>query len=451
MTLKITVVGTGYVGLVSGVCFAEIGHDVTCIDSNAAKIQKLQNGEIPIYEPGLDDLVKSNVAAKRLHFSTDLSAHIENRDAIFIAVGTPTAADGVSADLSAVQAVARSLAPHLKSGQVIVTKSTVPVGSNKMVEEIILKSNPSAKFSICSNPEFLREGAAIEDFMQPDRIVIGVRNKNAQAVMEKLYALLTKKGAKLVVTTPESAEIIKYAANALLATKIAFINEVADLAEASDADITDIALGVGLDSRIGAKFLQSGPGYGGSCFPKDTRAFAQMGRKAAAPSAIIEAVIKSNDDRKQAMYKRIISILGGNIAGRKIALLGVTFKANTDDMRESVSLDLVPQLLLAGAEIHAFDPGANDHARQHLPQSVLWHESAEATLDNADALIILTEWPQFKSLDLNTAKRKMKQPVLVDLRNLFDATAALKAGFDYHSIGRKPQKPSDNAQLRVVK
>ncbi len=451
MSLKITVVGTGYVGLVSGVCFAEIGHDVTCIDSNAHKIRQLQNGEIPIYEPGLDEMVKSNAAAGRLHFSTDLAAHIDGRDAVFIAVGTPTAADGVSADLSAVQAVARSLAPHLKSGQVIVTKSTVPVGSNAMVEEIILKTNPQAKFSICSNPEFLREGAAIADFMEPDRIVIGVRDKSAQKTMEELYAPLTDRGAALLVTTPESAEIIKYAANALLATKIAFINEVADLAEASGADIADIAQGVGLDSRIGPKFLQCGPGYGGSCFPKDTRAFAQMGRQAKTPSAIIEAVIQSNDARKQSMSKRIVAAMGGDVSAKKIAVLGVTFKAHTDDMRESVSLDVIPQLLQAGAEIHAYDPGATDHARQLLPQGVFWHESAEETLDNAEALVILTEWPQFAALDLAAAQRKMKTPLLIDLRNLFSADEAVKAGFTYHCIGRKSQKSDSTAKLKVVK
>lgn len=441
-SLNITVVGAGYGGLVSGVCFAALGHRVTCVDSNIYKIQQLQKGQIPIYEPGLEDMVKDNVAAERLSFSHDLTTHIDGADAIFIAVGTPTSPDGISADLSAVHAVARSLAPHLKNYTVIVTKSTVPVGTNKKVEDIIRDINPNATFDICSNPEFLSEGRAIDDFMKPDRVVIGTRTEKARKVMETLYAPLASQGAKIVYTTPESSELIKYAANVFLATKVAFINEVADLAEKTGGDIADIAYAIGLDQRIGSKFLQAGPGYGGSCFPKDTRAFAYMGQKNDVPSSIIEAVIRSNDRRKETMAQRIIAAVGGQANAKKIAVLGVTFKANTDDMRDSVSLDIIPQLLQAGAEVHVYDPEGRQHGQDMLPQSVYWHGSAEKALKDADALVLLTDWPQFKQIDLKKTRTAMKDAVIVDLRNFFKADDVLQAGFVYHSIGRDVQKPT---------
>lgn len=437
--MKITIVGTGYVGLVSGVCFAAIGHDVTCIDTNSEKIQKLQKGVSPIYEPGLDALIADNVAADRLHFSTNLSAHIAQSDAIFIAVGTPTAEDGVSADLSYVFSVAHEIAPHLNKPVVIVTKSTVPVLTNKRIETDILRLNPQAQFDICSNPEFLREGCAIEDFMHPDRIVVGVRNERAKETMAKLYAPLTQKGTQLHWTSPESAELIKYASNAFLATKVAFINEVANLAEKTGGNINDIAKGVGLDSRIGSKFLQAGPGYGGSCFPKDTRAFAHMAAQQQVSSHIIEAVISSNDSRKRSMALRIVNALDGSVENKKIAILGVTFKANTDDMREAVALDLIPQLLEMGASVHAFDPTAEHQAYAQLPKYTQWHDSPASCYKDADALVLLTDWPEFNTIDLKHAAQKMKRRVLVDLRNFFNPDSALKAGFEYHCIGSDAQ------------
>lgn len=433
---NITIVGTGYVGLVSGVCFAALGHRVTCIDTNTSKIQGLQNGIIPIYEPGLEELVRENAAAGRLFFSDKLTDHVTSADAVFIAVGTPTAVDGISADLSYVYAVAREIAPLLNKYTVVVTKSTVPVLTNRAIEEEILSINPSAQFGIASNPEFLREGCAIDDFMKPDRIVVGVREAQAQKVMTEIYAPLTAHGAPLLFTSPESAELIKYASNAFLAAKVAFINEVADLAEQTGGDIADISKGVGLDSRIGSKFLQAGPGYGGSCFPKDTRAFAYMAAINNVPSSIIEAVIASNDSRKEHMATRIIGALGGDVKGKKIAIWGVTFKANTDDMRESVALNIIPQLLQAGAQIHACDPAAAHQAHGLLPRDVQWHDDALQACDDADVLVLMTEWPQFKEVSLAECAKRMKQPLLIDLRNFFDVNDVAQAGFDYRAIGR---------------
>ena len=356
--MHITVVGTGYVGLVSGTCFASLGHHVTCVDTNPDKITALQNGQIPIYEPGLDKLVADNMLAGRLHFTTDITTSLPNSKAVFIAVGTPTAADGVSADLSAVFGVAKQLAPLLNDYTVIVTKSTVPVTTNGQVEDIIRSTNPHAQFDICSNPEFLREGAAIEDFLQPDRIVIGVRTDVAKAVMHQLYLPLINRNVAVVWTTPESAELIKYAANAFLATKITFINEVADLCEKIGAEIDTVAQGIGLDSRIGPKFLQAGPGYGGSCFPKDTRAMAYTGREYDTVLNIVETVIETNDNRKIAMTERIIAACDGSVQGKTIAVLGLAFKAHTDDMRDSVALDIIPALVKAGAIVKTYDPAA---------------------------------------------------------------------------------------------
>jgi UDPglucose 6-dehydrogenase len=437
---KITIVGTGYVGLVSGVCLAAIGHDVTCIDTNAAKIDGLKKNIVPIYEPGLDKLIEANVKAGRLHFSTKLTDHIKGQDALFIAVGTPTASDGISADLKYVFAVAHEIAPLLDAPIVIVTKSTVPVLSNKAIEEEIRRINPQAQFDICSNPEFLREGSAIDDFMKPDRIVVGVRNDRAKSVMQHIYQPLTDQNYPLVVTTPESAELIKYASNALLATKIAFINEVANLAEKTNGDINDVAKAVGMDSRIGPKFLQAGPGYGGSCFPKDTRAFAHMAKQHHVPSHIVESVIVSNETRKQSMAARIIAACNGSVKGKIIAILGVTFKANTDDMRDSVALDIIPQLLQAGAEIHAYDPAAEHQAHDALPKQVQWHRSAHDTFKDAAALVIVTEWPEFKTIDLKLAQSMMQERVIIDLRNLLDVASVNAHGFDYHCIGQQPLK-----------
>lgn len=436
--MKITIVGTGYVGLVSGVCFAELGHDVTCIDTNKDKIEGLKKGIVPIYEPGLDILIEKNVAEGRLHFSDRLADNIEGRSAIFIAVGTPTAADGISADLKYVFAVAAEIAPHLKTPVVIVTKSTVPVLTNKAIEEKILQVNKDAKFDICSNPEFLREGSAIEDFIKPDRIVVGVRTERAKKTMADLYAPLTQRNAPLLWTTPESAELIKYAANAFLATKVAFINEVADVAERTGGNIADIARGVGMDTRIGPKFLQSGPGYGGSCFPKDTKAFAHIARQRGVPSRIIESVITSNDERKKSMAGRIAQVLRG-VSGKRIAVLGVTFKANTDDMRDSVALDIIPELLKQGAAIHAYDPAAEHQAHDALPRAVTWHDDMNSVYKDADALLLLTEWPQFKGVDLARASKEMRGKIVIDLRNFFEAGQAVANGFDYYAIGHGKQ------------
>ena len=436
--LKITVIGTGYVGLVSGTCFASLGHHVTCVDTNPQKIADLQNGKIPIYEPGLDRLVADNTLSKRLQFTTDLKEALPGSTAIFIAVGTPTAADGVSADLSAVFGVAKALAPLLNEYAVIVTKSTVPVTTNAKIEEIIRATNPNAQFDICSNPEFLREGAAIDDFLQPDRIVVGVRTDKAKAVLHQLYLPLLNRNVPVVWTTPESAELIKYAANAFLATKISFINEVSDLCEKIGAEIDTVAQGIGLDSRIGPKFLQAGPGYGGSCFPKDTRAMAYTGAQHGTPLRIVETVIATNDQRKKDMTQRIIAACGGSVKGKNIALLGLAFKAHTDDMRDSVALDIIPALLDAGAIISAYDPAAMDAAKPLLPTSVIYGENPTQIIRDSDALVILTEWPDFKMLDLLQAGKAMRNRVLVDLRNMFDVDKALQAGFDYYPIGRSP-------------
>ncbi|HEY1096775.1 MAG TPA: UDP-glucose/GDP-mannose dehydrogenase family protein [Alphaproteobacteria bacterium] len=436
--LKITVVGTGYVGLVSGTCFASLGHHVTCVDNNPSKIDALQNGSIPIYEPGLDKLVAENVLAGRLTFTTNLEHAMKGSKAVFIAVGTPTSADGVSADLSYVYGVAKTLAPMLHDYTVIVTKSTVPVMTNAEIEAIIRQTNPDAKFDICSNPEFLREGAAIEDFLQPDRIVVGVRTDHAKALMHQLYLPLLNRNVPLVWTTPESAELIKYAANAFLATKITFINEVADLCEKIGAEINTVAQGIGLDSRIGPKFLQAGPGYGGSCFPKDTRAMAYVGRQYDTVLSIVETVIESNDARKKAMTDRIINACGGSVKGKQIAILGLAFKAHTDDMRESVVLDIIPELIHQGATINAYDPAATEQAKPLLPDNVHYCDSMAQTVRDTDALVVATEWPEFRMLDLMQAAKAMRTPVLVDLRNLMDMQNAIQAGFDYYPIGRSP-------------
>ena len=433
--MKIVMIGTGYVGLVSGTCFAEMGFDVTCVDIDAAKIAKLRDkGEIPIFEPGLAELVTKNAKADRLHFTTDLSTCVPAADAVFIAVGTPQDEDG-SADMRYVLQAARDVAAHVQGYTVIVDKSTVPVGTAKRVHSVMAEVNPTAAFDVVSNPEFLREGAALSDFMNPDRVVVGVSTPAAERVMRALYKPLTDASVPLVVTTPESAELIKYAANAFLATKITFINEIAQLCEVVGADVTDVVRGIGSDSRIGNKFLQPGPGYGGSCFPKDTHAIVKTAQDAGVSLSIIETTIAANQRLKEAAARKIIEAMGGSVAGKKLAVLGLAFKANTDDMRDAPALTVVPALQAAGASLAAFDPEAAEQASRLLP-SLSQVSSAEEALAGADGAVILTDWPEFRNLNLNALAQQLGDKVLVDLRNMYDCEAAKVAGLRYVSIGR---------------
>lgn len=433
--MRITVVGTGYVGLVSGACFSEFGHEVTCVDKAVDKITALKNGQIPIFEPGLDDLVERNVAAGRLKFSTELSDSVPESDAVFIAVGTPSRRGDGHADLTYVYAAAEEIAGLLDGYTVVVNKSTVPVGTGREVKAIIKKAAPDADFDVASNPEFLREGSAIEDFMRPDRVVVGVDNARAEDVMQQLYRPLSLRDVPMVVTKRATAELIKYAANAFLATKISFINEMADLCEATGANVHEVARGIGLDGRIGSKFLHAGPGYGGSCFPKDTLALLRTGEIHNTPLRIVSATVEVNDQRKQAMAGRIIEACGGDVSGKTIAILGLTFKPNTDDMRESPSLDIIPALQKAGAKIRAYDPEGMEEAKPLLSE-ITYCSDAYETLEGADALAILTEWNQFRALDLHRVKTMLKTPVFVDLRNIYRPAEMQERGFSYHSIGR---------------
>lgn len=433
--MKIAVIGTGYVGLVSGACFAELGFHVTCIDKDAHKIERLKKGEIPIYEPGLAEIVTKNAGAGRLVFSSVVSP-VREADVIFIAVGTPARADNGNADISYVIAAAEEVGRAVTKPTIIVTKSTVPVGTGRKVADAVRHSNPDIACSIVSNPEFLREGMAIKDFMNPDRIVIGAETPHAEAVMQKIYAPLTARGIPLVMMGIESAELTKYAANALLATKIAFINEMADIAEKTGADVQDVALGMGLDKRIGRAFLQAGPGYGGSCFPKDTQALIHIARDAGGRSFIAEAVDASNAARKIRMAQKIVKSCGGTVKGKTIAILGLAFKADTDDMREAASLAIIPALLEAGAEIHAYDPQAMEEARKVLPPQVQYFDDPYSAMENADAAVILTEWDHFKTLDLAKMKRLLKTPLLIDLRNLYNPQTVAQQGITYISVGR---------------
>ncbi len=435
--MQIAVVGTGYVGLVSGVCFSEFGFRVTCVDRDSDKIAKLQQHIMPIYEPGLEQLVESNRKAGRLSFTTDLAQAVAAADLVFIAVGTPPNETDGMPDLTALNIVAKEIAKSIKDYTLVVTKSTVPLGTNRAVAKIISAENPDADFDVASNPEFLREGNAIEDFMSPDRIVVGVDSKRARELMHKLYEPICMNGAKLIFTSFESAEMIKYASNSLLATRIAFINEIADLCEKTGANIRDVARGVGLDKRIGDKFLQAGPGYGGSCFPKDTLALQQMSRNAGVPSQLIEATIKSNNERKERMAEKIIAAAGGSVSGKKIAVLGLTFKPSTDDMRDSASLSIIPALVAAGAEIHAYDPQGMKEAKHFLKANVAYHETAEAAMSGADMLVILTEWNEFRSLDLKKVKSLLRSPLVVDLRNIYKRQDMKAHGFSYVSVGRQ--------------
>ncbi|MGE0408305.1 MAG: UDP-glucose/GDP-mannose dehydrogenase family protein [Amphiplicatus sp.] len=433
--MRVAMIGTGYVGLVSGACFADFGHDVVCVDKDEGKIERLARGEIPIFEPGLDAIVTENVKAGRLSFSTDLAAAIPEADAVFIAVGTPSRRGDGFADLSYVYAAAEEIARALAGYTVIVTKSTVPVGTGAEVEETIRRARPDAEFSVVSNPEFLREGAAIEDFKRPDRIVVGAEDDRAREVMREIYRPLYLNETPIVFTNRATSELIKYAANAFLATKITFINEMADLCERLGGNVQEVAKGIGLDGRIGSKFLHAGPGYGGSCFPKDTLALVKTAEKAGAPTRIVEAVVGINDRRKKEMAGRIIAACGGAVDGKTIAILGLTFKPNTDDMRDAPSLDIVPALQAAGARIKAFDP-AGMHEAEKLLGNVKFCEGIYETLDGADAVTIITEWDEFRALDLDRVKSLMKAPVMVDLRNIYRPAQMADRGFRYYSIGR---------------
>jgi UDPglucose 6-dehydrogenase len=429
-------IGSGYVGLVSGACFADFGHRVICVDSDAGKIARLERGEIPIYEPGLDELVAGNVRQNRLSFTTDLASAVKGADAVFIGVGTPSRRGDGHADLSYVYAAAKTIGEALGDRfTVIVNKSTVPVGTGDEVERIIRDVNPKADFAVVSNPEFLREGAAIEDFKRPDRVVIGVEDPRAREVMEEVYRPLSLNAPPLLFVNRRTSELTKYAANAFLATKITFINEIADLCEKVGADVQDVARGIGLDKRIGAKFLHAGPGYGGSCFPKDTLALIKTGQDEGASLRIVETVVAVNDARKRAMARKIILALGGSVRGKRIALLGLAFKPNTDDMRDAPSLAIVASLAGDGAQLHAYDPESMEQARPLMPE-VAFHEDAYSALEGADALAIVTEWDAFRALDLDRVKRVMKTPVLVDLRNVYRPADMRKRGFTYVSVGR---------------
>ncbi|HEX9557350.1 MAG TPA: UDP-glucose/GDP-mannose dehydrogenase family protein [Reyranella sp.] len=433
--MRIAMIGAGYVGLVSGACFAQFGHDVVCIDKDAARIARLNKGEIPIYEPGLDKLVADNERAGRLSFGLDLDEAVGNADAVFIAVGTPTRRGDGHADLSYVYAAAAEIADAIRGYTVVVTKSTVPVGTGREVARIIRETRPAAEFDVCSNPEFLREGAAIEDFMKPDRVVIGVETQRARDVMTAVYRPLNLIQTPMVFTNIETAEVTKYAGNAFLATKITFINEIADLCEKVGADVHDVARGIGLDGRIGRKFLHPGPGFGGSCFPKDTLALAYTAREANTPQTIVEQVIEVNNSRKRKMAHKVIEFCGGSVAGLTVGVLGLTFKANTDDMRDAPSLDIVPALQAAGARIVAFDPEGMKEAARMLP-GIAFAKTAYEAATGADVLVVITEWHEFRGLDPRRLKEAMRKPRIIDLRNIFNPEEMRGLGFAYEGIGR---------------
>jgi len=433
--MHIAMIGTGYVGLVTGACFADLGHDVVCIDNDLEKLDRLQAGEIPIYEPGLDELVGKNVSAGRLRFSTWGAGDIAGQDAIFIAVGTPPSKTDNGADLSAVYAVAAEMAPKLGGYTVIVNKSTVPVGTGDEVEEILRKANPGADFDVASNPEFLREGSAIDDFMQPDRVVVGTSSERAREVMQAIYRPLILNETPVVMTDRTTSELIKYANNAFLATKVTFINEIADICEATGANVQDVSKGIGLDTRIGHKFLQAGAGFGGSCFPKDSLALTDTARKVGRPTRIVEAVIEANTERKRRMATKIISACGGDVKGQTLAVLGLTFKPNTDDMRDAPSLDIIPLLQAAGAKIRAYDPEGMHHAKNMLTD-IEWGTDSYGIMQGASALLILTEWNAFRMLDMARVKTLLAQPLIIDLRNIYTLDEMSRAGVTYHSIGR---------------
>ena len=434
--MNIVVVGTGYVGLVSGACFSEFGFAVTCVDKDSDKITSLEKGEIPIYEPGLDDFVKRNSAAGRLRFTTELGPAVGSADAVFIAVGTPTRRGDGHADLSFVFSAAEEVAAHLSGYTVVVTKSTVPVGTGQQVEQVIRKANPDADFDIASNPEFLREGSAIADFMRPDRVVVGVQTDRAKEVIRQLYRPLYLIEKPVLFTGLETAELIKYAANAFLAVKISYINQMADLCEKVGANVHDVAKGMGLDTRIGAKFLHPGPGYGGSCFPKDTLALVKTAESVDSPVSIVAEVVAYNKARKLEMSKRVISAFSGDVKGRRLSVLGLAFKPETDDMRESPAIELIKELIAGGAVITAYDPVAMDEARQIFAEHILYADSAQACLVGADGAVVVTEWNEFRALTPQLFADLMTGNILVDLRNIYEPEQMKAIGLNYRSIGR---------------
>jgi UDPglucose 6-dehydrogenase len=433
--MRVTMIGAGYVGLVSGACFADFGHTVACVDKDPSKIERLKNGVMPIFEPGLAELVASNVKEDRLSFTLDAREAIRNADAIFIAVGTPSRRGDGHADLSYVYAAAKEIAEHMDGFTVIVTKSTVPVGTGDEVEDIIRKTNPTAKFAVVSNPEFLREGAAINDFKRPDRVVVGTDSEEAREVMRQLYRPLFLNETPMLFTERRTSELIKYAANAFLAVKITFINEMADLCEKVGANVQDVSKGIGLDNRIGRKFLHAGPGYGGSCFPKDTLALTKTANDSGSPVRIVDTVVEVNNARKKAMAQRVIKAMDGSVKGKTIGVLGLAFKPNTDDMRDAPSLDIIPALQAAGARIKAYDPESMHEAGKMLTE-VDFCDGPYHAIDGADAMVLITEWDQFRALDLDRVKKLLKTPVVVDLRNVYQPTDMARRGFTYSSVGR---------------
>ena len=446
--MRVSIIGAGYVGLVSGVCFADFGHEVTCIDADPSKIERLRKGVMPIYEPGLDDLVARNVEAGRLRFSDDLDG-IENAEVVFLAVGTPSRRGDGHADLTYVFAAAEEIAPRIGPESVVVTKSTVPVGTGDRIEEIVSRVRGGASVSVASNPEFLREGAAIEDFKRPDRVVIGVEDERSERALRELYRPLFLNETPIMVTDRRTAELTKYAANAFLATKIAFINEIADLCESIGANVQDVARGMGLDKRIGGKFLNAGPGYGGSCFPKDTLALSHSAHQVRAPVSIVDAVVSSNARRKSAMAQRVIQAAGGSVRGKTIAVLGLTFKPNTDDMRDAPSLVVIPALQAEGATVRAYDPeGAEEAAK--LLDGVEFASDPYSCMEGADLAVLITEWDQFRALDLSRMASLLKDRALVDLRNVYREDQVARAGLHYHSIGRPPRAPEMAAEERAA-
>jgi UDPglucose 6-dehydrogenase len=433
--MRIAMIGTGYVGLVSAACFAEFGVEVVAVDNNQSKIDCLLNGSIPIYEPGLDDMVARHAAARRLHFTTDMRHAVQNVDAVFIAVGTPSRRGDGHADLTYLFAAAEEIAHSLTGDAVVVTKSTVPVGTGRRLQQLFAKLRPDLSIEVASNPEFLREGSAIEDFLRPDRVVVGVESAHAQRVLDRLYRPLNLSKTPIMFTTIETAELIKYATNSFLATKVTFINEIADLCEKVGADVQAVAQGLGLDRRIGNKFLHPGPGYGGSCFPKDTAALLRIAEEANVPQRIVESVVAVNEGRKRSMVRRIVQACGGSVRGQILAILGVTFKPNTDDIRDSPALVIVPALQAEGAVIQAYDPAGMTAAEGELP-GVIWCQDAYGAMENADAVVILTEWNVFRALDLEQAKALLRRPIMIDLRNVYEPRDMIAAGFSYSSIGR---------------
>ncbi|WP_395684742.1 UDP-glucose dehydrogenase family protein [Aestuariivirga sp.] len=447
--MKIAVIGAGYVGLVSAACFADFGHEVVCVDRDPRKLSLLEQGRIPIYELGLEPLVTANRQAGRLCFTDDLAQAVAAAEVVLLAVGTPTRATGDAADLAQLFSAAGEVARALRGFTVVVTKSTVPPGTAARLRATMAEARPVGDFEVASNPEFMREGSAVEDFTQPDRVVVGVASMRAENVLRQLYRPLTARNIPLLVTTCEAAEVIKYAANTFLATRIAFVNQLADFCERAGADVGDVTRGMGLDKRIGPAFLAPGPGFGGSCFPKDTRAMAHAAREVGQPFTIVESVIASNDTRKRQLVERVAAAVGGTLGGRRITVLGIAFKADTDDIRESSALTLIPDLQARGARLAVFDPVAMDNGRQ-LFEDVEWCEDAYAAATGADAVVVLTEWNLFRGLDLARLARVMRQPVLVDFRNLFLPEDALNAGLTYHSVGRPVVQAPDRPAAAVL-